>query len=72
LGIPFNINLANKNLNTQPLTSFLQQQFQITYSLKEIEMESALNRGLLRELEKSFYCNKLIIHGKNTYKKYLH
>ena len=33
--------------------SFFQQQIQITYDIKELEMES-IEEGLLRELEKSF------------------
>jgi preprotein translocase subunit SecA len=53
LGIPFNINLDNNKVNSQILTKSLQQQFQISYNLKEIEMEG-VESGLLRELEKSF------------------
>ena len=68
LGTPFKINLANKNLNTQQLTSFLQQQFQITYSLKEIEMES-VEPMLLRELERSFLLQQIDMSWKEHLQK---
>ena len=37
---------------------FLQQQIEITYDLKELEMES-IEVGLLRELEKSFILQQI-------------
>jgi preprotein translocase subunit SecA len=51
LGIPFSISLENFDVKTN--TQFLQQQFHISYNLKEIEME-AIEPNLLSELERSF------------------
>ena len=56
LGAPFPGDVSEKN-KTQYLY-FLQQQIEITYDLKEIEMES-IEAGLLRELEKSFILQEI-------------
>ena len=52
LGTPFSNYLATESTNVDDLL-FLQQQIEITYDLKETEME-LIENGLLRELEKSF------------------
>ncbi len=57
LGTPFPGNLSVEKNNIQYL-SFLQQQIEITYDLKELEMES-IELGLLRELEKSFILQEI-------------
>ena len=57
LSIPFpNYFYIEKN-DTQFL-SFLQQQIEVTYDLKEIEME-LIETGILRELEKSFILQQI-------------
>ena len=56
LGGPFPVNFNETN---QPqYFSFLQQQIEITYDLKEVEME-LIEVGLFRELEKSFILQQI-------------
>ena len=56
LGVPFPVNFTETN---QPqYLSFLQQQIEITYDLKEVEME-LIEVGLFRELEKSFILQQI-------------
>ena len=56
LGGPFPVNF---NETDQPqYLSFLQQQIEITYDLKEVEME-LIEVGLFRELEKSFILQQI-------------
>ena len=56
LGGPFPVNF---NETDQPqYLSFLQQQIEITYDLKEVEME-LMEVGLFRELEKSFILQQI-------------
>ena len=57
LGAPFAIHLLEEENQNQCLF-FLQQQVQITYDLKELEMES-IEKGLLREIEKSFILQQI-------------
>jgi len=66
LGAPFNISLTDTNFDLKRMTNFLQQQFHISYNLKEIEME-AVETGLLRELERSF----LLQHIDYSWKEHL-
>jgi preprotein translocase subunit SecA len=68
LGLPFKLEYKNgedePNLNTS--LESLQQQIQIAYDLKELEMES-IEKGLLRELEKSF----ILQHIDYSWKEHL-
>ena len=57
LGTTFPKEFSERGITLQYLT-FLQQQIDITYDLKEVEMESIEN-GLLRELEKSFILQEI-------------
>jgi preprotein translocase subunit SecA len=57
LGSPFALQLLRSENKNQCLF-FLQQQIEITYDLKELEMES-IEVGLLRELEKSFILQQI-------------
>ena len=57
LGVSFPQEVIDEEIKLQYLT-FLKQQIEITYDLKEIEMESIEN-GLLRELEKSFILQEI-------------
>jgi preprotein translocase subunit SecA len=68
LGIPININLNDNQWTTSSLVLFLQQQFQISYQLKEIEME-IVEPGLLRELEKSFLLENIDFSWKEHLQK---
>jgi len=58
LGIPFNINEYSSEKDLEQTLAFVKQQLQITYELKELEMES-IEKGLLRELEKSFILQQI-------------
>jgi len=58
LGIPLPINVASGEKDIKQYLSFLKQQIQITYDLKELEMES-IEKGLLREIEKSFILQQI-------------
>lgn len=66
LGIPFSVTDFNKEKDITKYFSILQQQIQITYDLKELEMES-IEKGLLRELEKSF----ILQHIDYSWKEHL-
>jgi|TARA_B110000971_G_scaffold219093_1_gene259409 preprotein translocase subunit SecA len=57
LGAAFPSDFSSEKNRLQYL-SFLQQQIEITYNLKELEME-AIEAGLLRELEKSFILQQI-------------
>ena len=59
LGAPFPSNFSSKT-EKDYYYNFLQQQIEITYDLKEVEME-AVEAGLLRELEKSFILQQIDI-----------
>lgn len=58
MGIPFNIPFIVDEKNIDQTLSFVKQQLQITYDLKELEIES-IEKGLLRELEKSFILQQI-------------
>ena len=66
LGIPFTVELRRENLNFPLYVKSLQQQFHISYNVKEIELEN-LETGLLRELERSF----LLQHIDFSWKEHL-
>ena len=58
LGVPFNIDKCYLEKDLDQTLAFVKQQLQITYELKELEMES-IEKGLLRELEKSFILQQI-------------
>jgi preprotein translocase subunit SecA len=58
LGIPLPISVTTDEKDLKQYLSFLKQQIQITYDLKELEMES-IEKGLLREIEKSFILQQI-------------
>ena len=58
LGVPFSIKLSTTEADINQYLLYLQQQIQITYDLKELEMES-IEKGLLREIEKSFILQQI-------------
>ncbi len=65
LGIPFSIELSEKESSSLTL---LQQQIQISYDLKELELE-LIEVGLLRELEKSFLLKQIDFSWKEHLQK---
>ena len=58
LGVPFNISSYSSEKDFDQALAFVSQQLQITYDLKELEMES-IEKGLLRELERSFILQQI-------------
>ena len=58
LGVPFNVGFSSDKKDLNEYLSFLQQQIQITYDIKELELEN-IQVGLLRELEKSFILQQI-------------
>ncbi len=58
LGVPFYINNSPNQKDLEKEISFLQQQIQIAYDVKELEME-IIQVGLLRELEKTFILQQI-------------
>tara|TARA_B100000683_G_scaffold241560_1_gene249640 strand:- start:2592 stop:5387 length:2796 start_codon:yes stop_codon:yes gene_type:complete len=69
LGNPFLFRLESLSYENQAnFISLLQQQFQITYSLKELEMESTVP-GLMRELERSFLLQQIDFAWKEHLQK---
>jgi preprotein translocase subunit SecA len=68
LGVPFFVGVKGEEKSFDQSLSFLQQQIQITYDLKELEMESIEN-GLLRELEKTFILQQIDYSWKEHLQK---
>lgn len=68
LGVPFTIISEQENNTSLNLQKYLQQQFQITYDLKEIEIESIEN-GLIRELERTFLLQQIDTSWKEHLQK---
>jgi len=68
LGIPFRIRLGQKEAEKANTLKCLQQQFQITYDLKEIEIES-IEKGLMRELERTFLLQQIDYSWKEHLQK---
>ena len=67
LGIPFKLCLKEKG-EVDKILIPLQEQFQITYDLKEIEIES-LEKGLMRELERTFLLQQIDYSWKEHLQK---
>ena len=68
LGIPFKINIKNGMGEQNTMLQVLYQQFQITYDLKEIEIES-IEEGLMRELERTFLLQQIDYSWKEHLQK---
>ena len=68
LGVPFSITVTNEKSEVDQLILFLQQQVQISYDLKELELENC-QPGLLRALEKSFILQQIDYSWKDHLQK---
>jgi preprotein translocase subunit SecA len=68
LGLPFSVNFADDEKKIDDYLIFLKQQVQITYDLKEFEMEF-IEEGLLRELEKAFILQQIDYSWKEHLQK---
>ena len=69
LGIPFKVKLLKENDENNNLFAFLCQQFQISYDLKEVEIES-IETGLMRELERTFLLQQIDYSWKEHLQKF--
>jgi preprotein translocase subunit SecA len=63
LSTPFPITLLNQNNELDETVIFLKQQLQLTYDLKELELE-IIQAGLLRTLEKAFILEQIDVAWK--------
>ena len=68
MGMPFNMVLPDQENNQEKDLSFFKQQIQISYDLKELEIES-IEIGLLREIEKSFILQQIDFSWKKHLQK---
>ena len=68
LGIPFKFETPIESEGSDKMLSFLQQQFQISYNLKEVEIES-IEQGLMRELERTFLLQQIDYSWKEHLQK---
>jgi preprotein translocase subunit SecA len=68
LGIPFKLFLNKNVIDIDSTFSILRQQFQISYDLKEIEIES-IETGLMRELERTFLLQQIDFSWKEHLQK---
>ena len=68
LGVPFRMEIMNGIFEINTIFTYLQQQFQISYDLKEIEIES-IEKGLMRELERTFLLQQIDYSWKEHLQK---
>lgn len=68
LGIPIPISSTMQYLEDKSLFLFLEQQFHISYELKELEIES-IEEGLMRELERTFLLQQIDYSWKDHLQK---
>ena len=68
LGVPFRMEITNGIFEINTIFTYLQQQFQISYDLKEIEIES-IEKGLMRELERTFLLQQIDYSWKEHLQK---
>lgn len=68
LGVPFDVGYSKDEKAIKEYLTFLQQRIQITYDLKELEIE-CIEKGLLRELEKSFILQQIDYSWKEHLQK---
>lgn len=68
LGVPFRMEITNGIFESNTIFTYLQQQFQISYDLKEIEIES-IEKGLMRELERTFLLQQIDYSWKEHLQK---
>jgi preprotein translocase subunit SecA len=67
LGFGYNSYIDGNNSNDLPDLEFLKLQFQISYDLKELQLET-IEPGLMRELEKSFLLQQIDYGWKENLK----
>ena len=68
LGIPFKVISNTNEFELDKTFAFLRQQFQISYDLKEVEIES-IEPGLMRELERTFLLQQIDYSWKEHLQK---
>lgn len=68
VGMPFTVHFPGEANDRTQYLAFLKQQIQISYDLKELEME-CVEKGLLREIEKSFILQQIDFSWKKHLQK---
>jgi preprotein translocase subunit SecA len=68
LGFNYNFDLNDNNMDNSFEVDFLKLQFQISYDLKELQLET-IEKGLMTELEKSFLLQQIDNAWKENLRK---
>jgi preprotein translocase subunit SecA len=68
LGLPYQIELSTNDGSAKLLDQFWRQQFQISYAVKEAQLE-AVQPGIIRELERSFLLQTIDFCWKENLQK---
>ena len=68
LGVPYTFNNLNTSKNKNEIVEFFKQQFQVSYDLKETQLET-IESGLIREMERSFLLQQIDYSWKEHLQK---
>jgi len=68
LGVPYIFNNLNTSKNKNEIVEFFKQQFQVSYDLKETQLET-IEAGLIREMERSFLLQQIDYSWKEHLQK---
>ncbi len=68
LGVPYAFSKINNSKNKNEVVEFFKQQFQISYDLKETQLET-IETGLIREMERSFVLQQIDYSWKEHLQK---
>ena len=68
LGVPYAFSKINNSKNKNEVVEFFKQQFQISYDLKETQLET-IETGLIREMERSFLLQQIDYSWKEHLQK---
>jgi len=68
LGVPYTFNNLSTSKNKNEIVEFFKQQFQVSYDLKETQLET-IESGLIREMERSFLLQQIDYSWKEHLQK---
>ena len=68
LGVPYTFNNLSTSKNKNEIVEFFKQQFQVSYDLKETQLET-IEAGLIREMERSFLLQQIDYSWKEHLQK---
>ena len=68
LGVPYTFNNLSTSKNKNEIVEFFKQQFQVSYDLKETQLET-IEVGLIREMERSFLLQQIDYSWKEHLQK---